>query len=52
MARWDDNILIASVPVEKIQGIVNAIDKSTAGTAESSREFKEMIQGIISGKKP
>jgi translation elongation factor EF-G len=52
MARWDDNMLIASVPVEKIQGIADAIDKSTAGTAESSREFKEMTQRIISGEKP
>ncbi len=49
MAGWDENILIASVPLEKIQGIADAIDKSTAGTAEPSREFKEMTEGIRSG---
>jgi len=46
MAGWDENAMIASVPVEKIQGIANAIDKSTAGTAEPSEEFKTIIDRI------
>jgi uncharacterized protein (DUF169 family) len=39
MARWDKNTMIASVPVEKIKGIAEAIDKSTAGTAKPSKGF-------------
>lgn len=48
MSGWDKSIMIASVPVEKIQGIADAIDKSTAGTAESSREFRQMTERIKS----
>jgi uncharacterized protein (DUF169 family) len=46
MAGWDENTMIASVPVEKVQGIANAIDKSTAGTAEPSKEFERLIARI------
>jgi len=46
MAGWDDNIMIVSVPVEKIQGIADAIDKSTAGTAKPSRQFEKMVARI------
>jgi uncharacterized protein (DUF169 family) len=46
MAGWDENIMIASVPVEKIQGIADAIDKSTAGAAKPSRQFEEMVARI------
>jgi translation elongation factor EF-G len=38
--------MIASVPVEKAQGIADAIDKSTAGTAEPSKEFERLIARI------
>lgn len=48
MAGWDKNIMIASVPWEKIKGIAEAIDRSTAGTAESSREFTKMTERIRS----
>ena len=48
MSGWDKSIMIASVPVEKIQGIADAIDRSTAGTAESSREFKKMTEKMRS----
>jgi uncharacterized protein (DUF169 family) len=43
MAGWDKNMMIASVPVEKVQGIADAIDKSTAGTAEPSRQFEMLV---------
>jgi len=51
MAGWDKNMMIASVPFEKIQGIADAIDKSTAGTAEPSRQFEEILARIGSVKK-
>jgi uncharacterized protein (DUF169 family) len=51
MAGWDENIMIVSVPVEKIQGIADAIDKSTAGTAKPSRQFEEMVARIRPVKK-
>lgn len=46
MAGWDKNIMIASVPAEKVQGIADAIDESTAGTANPSRQFERMIARI------
>jgi uncharacterized protein (DUF169 family) len=46
MAGWNENAMIASVPVERIQGIANAIDKSTAGIAEPSEDFKKIIASI------
>jgi uncharacterized protein (DUF169 family) len=46
MAGWHENIMIASVPVEKVQGIADAIDKSTAGTAKPSRRFEEVTARI------
>ncbi len=51
MAGWDENIMIASVPVEKVQGIADAVDKSTAGTAEPSRQFEALIARIRPVKK-
>lgn len=50
MAGWDENLLIASVPTDKISGIAEAIDKSTAGTAETSSEFEKMTRRIISAR--
>ena len=46
IAGWNENTMIASVPVEKIQGIADAIDRSTAGTAEPSKEFEKIIATI------
>jgi uncharacterized protein (DUF169 family) len=51
MAKWDENILVASVPVEKLGGIADAMDRSTAGTARTSREFERMTETITSGTK-
>ena len=51
IAGWDENIMIASVPVEKIQGIADAIDKSTAGTAKPSSQFEEITRMIRSQRK-
>ena len=51
MVGWDKNTMFASVPIEKIQGIADAIDKSTAGTAKSSRQFIKMTESMMSEKK-
>lgn len=50
IAGWDENILIASVPVEQIQGIADALDRSTAGTAKPSRQFEAIVSKIRSVK--
>jgi len=46
IAGWNENTMIASVPVERIQGIANAVDKSTAGIAEPSEDFKKIIASL------
>jgi uncharacterized protein (DUF169 family) len=51
MAGWDRNMMIASVPVEKIRGIADAIDRSTAGTAKPSSQFAKMTERMMSRKK-
>jgi uncharacterized protein (DUF169 family) len=51
MVEWDKNTMIASVPMEKIQGIADAIDKSTAGTAKPSSQFIKMTERMMSRKK-
>ena len=51
MVRWDKNIMFASVPIEKIQGIADAIDKSTAGTAKPSSQFIKMTERMMPAKK-
>ncbi len=43
---WDANTLIATVPFEKVQGIADAISKSTAGTAKPSAQFEQMTARI------
>lgn len=48
MERWDPNIMAASIPWERIRGIANAIDLSTAGRAEPSKEFEWMMEKIMS----
>ena len=47
MARWDKNTMIATIPVEKIQGIADAADKSTAGTAKPSSQFIKMTEKMM-----
>jgi uncharacterized protein (DUF169 family) len=51
MVGLDKNVMFASVPVEKIQGIADAIDKSTAGTAKSSSQFIKLTERMMAGKK-
>ena len=51
MVGWDKNTMFASVPVEKMQGIADAVDKSTAGTAKPSSQFIKMTEGMMTGKK-
>jgi len=51
MAGWEKNVIIASIPAEKIQGIAEAISKSTAGTAEPSRQFEALVARIKPAQK-
>jgi uncharacterized protein (DUF169 family) len=44
---WDENLMVASFPAEKIQGVADAIDKSTAGTAEPSEQFKVLVARLM-----
>ncbi|MBN2098647.1 MAG: DUF169 domain-containing protein [Dehalococcoidia bacterium] len=46
MAAWNENAMVATVPVEKVQGIADAIDKSTAGTAKPSEDFEKIMASI------
>ena len=48
MERWDPNIMVASIPWERIRGIADAIDFSTAGRAEPSEKFEMMTEKIWS----
>jgi uncharacterized protein (DUF169 family) len=47
MVGWDENIMVATIPVEKIQGIGDAVDKSTAGTAKPSSQFVKMTEKMM-----
>ena len=46
--RWDPNIMVASIPWERIRGIADAIDLSTAGKAEPSEEIERMTEKMRS----
>ena len=48
MERWDPEIMVASIPWERIRGIADAIDLSTAGRAEPSEEFERMTEKMRS----
>jgi uncharacterized protein (DUF169 family) len=50
MEGWDPNLLIVSIPVRRLDGILKAMDLSTAGAAESSELFKEMASRMASRK--
>ena len=50
MAGWDENTLIATLPAEKGQGVADAVDRSTAGTAESSDRFKALTSRMMAGE--
>jgi uncharacterized protein (DUF169 family) len=44
MERWDSDLMVASIPVEKLRGIAEAVPLSTAGTAEPSEQFHQMTE--------
>lgn len=45
-AKLDDRELIVSIPFERLEGIAEAIDLSTAGTAEPSESWKRTHGGL------
>ena len=51
MVGSDENIMISSISVKKIQGIADAINKSTAGTAQPSKRFEALVARIKPAKK-
>lgn len=48
MERWDPEIMVASIPREKLRGIAEAVEFSTAGRAEPSDKFKRMTEEMRS----
>ena len=48
MERWDPNIMAATIPWERIRGIAEAVDLSTAGRAEPSEKFERMTEKMKS----
>jgi len=48
MEGWDPDIMIASIPSERIKGIADAIDLSTAGLAKPSEEFERLTERMRS----
>jgi uncharacterized protein (DUF169 family) len=48
MERWDPEIMVASIPWERIRGIAEAVELSTAGRAGPSEEFKRMTEEMRS----
>jgi hypothetical protein len=48
MERWDPEIMVTSIPCERIRGISEAVDFSTAGRAEPSEEFERMTEKMRS----
>ncbi|HUV03125.1 MAG TPA: DUF169 domain-containing protein [Desulfobacteria bacterium] len=50
LERWDPAIMVASIPGERIRGIAEAVDFSTAGRAEPSEKFKRMTEQMRSRK--
>ena len=48
MERWDPNTMAASIPWERIRGIAEAVEFSTAGRAKPSEEFERMTEKMKS----
>lgn len=48
MEGWDPELLVASIPWERVKGIAEAVKVSTAGTAEPSEQFKRMTERMRS----
>jgi uncharacterized protein (DUF169 family) len=50
MENWDPTLLVVSIPWRKLDDILEAMDFSTAGTAESAEFFQKMAEKIASRK--
>jgi uncharacterized protein (DUF169 family) len=50
MENWDPTLLIVSIPWRKLDDILEAMDFSTAGTAESAEFFQKMTEKMASRK--
>jgi uncharacterized protein (DUF169 family) len=48
LEQWDPAIMVASIPGERIRGIAEAVDFSTAGRAAPSEQFKRMTEQMRS----
>ncbi|MHC1567545.1 MAG: hypothetical protein ACXQTD_07535, partial [Candidatus Syntropharchaeia archaeon] len=48
MEGWDPNIMVASIPWERIRGIADAIDLSTAGLARLSEKVERLTERMVS----
>lgn len=48
LERWDPGLMTASIPWERLRGIAEAVDFSTAGRAERSEEFERMTEKMRS----
>ncbi len=44
MEHWDPDLMVASIPVEQLRGLAEAVPLSTAGTAEPSEQFRRMTE--------
>lgn len=51
MEQWDPNIMTASIPGERIRGIAEAVELSTAGMAKPSEKFKMMTETMRSKRR-
>ncbi|MFZ2070150.1 MAG: DUF169 domain-containing protein [Halobacteriota archaeon] len=48
LERWDPDIMVASIPWERLRGIAEAVEFSTAGRAEPSEQFERMTEKMRS----
>jgi len=48
MEWWDLNIMVASIPWERIRDIAEAVEFSTAGRAKPSEKFERMTERMKS----
>lgn len=46
MEKWDPNLLVVSIPERRLDGILSAMDVSTAGTAAPAKFFEEIAKLI------
>ncbi len=48
LERWNPGFMVASIPWERIRGIAEAVDLSTAGRAKPSEKFERMTEKMKS----